>query len=602
MGAKELVILLVCSTVLVCIELVLNTKDFNPQADFQDVVRQAAMQVGAAASRSAVPAGVLISEAAASEVEQTDSVMAAGAVKDLTRKLREAAFRANGGKPVEPLTETVRNEWHKNNPCMSREKLPLRYAARKFVKDLNVSAAWEAVFLEYEILHRTCTTKVQLNISHSDLHKRNTTSGCDYLVCEPTAMSGLGNRILSAASCMIYAVLTQRVLLLPSSSLLAQVMCEPFEGSSWKVNEASIDIPVLSKFWASTDQFLSAVDSSMGSLLKDTLIPNRAIKLHATDFTAELRFHPDKRFFCGTEQNLLRGVTWLYLTSNQYFLPKLFLIPKFRTALEALFPTRMVLTHMLRYSILPGDVVWQRVEQVHEMQPDRTDRRLGVQIRTNRQFQELHLALEAQIKQCALDNELLPQLGLAASDLNKSSQSTNHSSTEESIPAVQSVVESSDNVNRTTVFIASLYNDFELSLRSDYLRNPPANGENVTVVQLSNRLEQTLNSREEDEQALTEIILLSLCDDIIVTPSSTFGGVAKAYGALLPWVIETQSNDVGCVRGPTVDACYGVPARYLSCLYDDPELRGRSVVDVLPYLKDCFPGEIVGGIQVMTLQ
>jgi hypothetical protein len=192
---------------------------------------------------------------------------------------------------------------------------------------------------------------------------------------------------------------------------------------------------------------------------------------------------------------------------------------------------------------------------------------------------------------------------LAASDLNKSSQSTNHSSTEESIPAVQSVVESSDNVNRTTVFIASLYNDFELSLRSDYLRNPPANGENVTVVQLSNRLEQTLNSaRDEDEQELTEIILLSLCDDIIVNPISELGGVAKAYGALLPWVIETQSIDVGCVRGPTVDACYGVPARYLSCLYDDPELRGRSVVDVLPYLKDCFPGEIVGGIQVMTLQ
>ncbi len=73
-------------------------------------------------------------------------LLPAGALKDLTRKLREAAFRANGGKPVDPLTETVRNEWHKNNPCMSREKLPLRYAARKFVKDLNVSAAWDAVF------------------------------------------------------------------------------------------------------------------------------------------------------------------------------------------------------------------------------------------------------------------------------------------------------------------------------------------------------------------------------------------------------------------------------------------------------------------------
>ncbi|KAH9542276.1 hypothetical protein CY35_14G108100 [Sphagnum magellanicum] len=398
---------------------------------------------------------------------------------------------------------------------------------------------------------------------------------------------------------MIYAVLTQRVLLLPSSSLVAEVTCEPFEGSSWKMNEGSIGLPVVPKFLASTDQFLSAVDSSMGrSVLKDTVIPNRAIELHATDFTAEMPIHPEKRFFCSTEQNFLRGVTWLHLRGNNYFLPKLFVIPIFRTALEALFPTRMVLTHMLRYSVLPGDAVWQRVEQVHTMQPDRTDRRLGVQIPTDQQFEETHRT-EALIKQCALDNGMLPQHGLAASDLNTSLQSTNYSS----ISAVQSVIESPGTVNRTTVFIASLYNNFEVSLRSDYLRNPPANGEYVTVVQLSNRLEQTLNSaRDEDKQALTEIILLRLCDDIIVIPISEVGDVAKAYGALLPWVIETQSIDVGCLRGPTVDACYSTPSRYLSCPYDDPELHGRSVFDVVPYLKDCFPGEIPGGIQVMTVQ
>jgi hypothetical protein len=236
------------------------------------------------------------------------------------------------------------------------------------------------------------------------------------------------------------------------------------------------------------------------------------------------------------------------------------------------------------------------------MQPDRTDRRLGVQIPADQQFEETHL-IETLIKQCALDNGMLPQHGLAASDLNTSLQSTNYSSIEESIPAVQSVIESPGNVNRTTVFIASLYNNFEVSLRSDYLRNPPANGENVTVVQLSYRLEQTLNSaRDEDEQALTEIILLSLCDDIIVIPISELGAVAKAYGALLPWVIETQSIDVDCLRGLTVDACYSTPSRYLSCPYDDPELHGRSVVDVLPYLKNCFLGENPGGIQVMTVQ
>jgi xyloglucan fucosyltransferase len=137
-------------------------------------------------------------------------------------------------------------------------------------------------------------------------------------------MSGLGNRILSAASCMIYAVLTQRVLLLPSSSLLAQVMCEPFEGSSWKVNEGKIGFPVPSTFWLSTEQFLSEVDLFVRSQNKDAIHEDpTTTTVHATDVTirSEQRYQPDNRFFCMTEQKFLRNVTWGYLEGTQHFLP-----------------------------------------------------------------------------------------------------------------------------------------------------------------------------------------------------------------------------------------------------------------------------------------
>jgi xyloglucan fucosyltransferase len=132
---------------------------------------------------------------------------------------------------------------------------------------------------------------------------------------------------------------------------------------------------------------------------------------------------------------------------------------------------------------------------------------------------------------------------------------------------------------------------------------PPANGEQVTVVQLTSRHEQSFYNREEDEQALVEIILLSFSDDVIVSPRSTFGSVAHAYGALQPWVIATQvieGEEANCLKAQSVDACYHTPERYLSCPHD-PEVHGSSVLELVTYIKDCVPGEHPGAIQLIAL-
>jgi xyloglucan fucosyltransferase len=375
------------------------------------------------------------------------------------------------------------------------------------------------------------------------------------------------------------------------------------------VNEGKIGFPVPSGFWLSTEQFLSEVDSSVGSQDPATTT------VHATDMTIrhEWRVQPDNRFFCITEQKFLSNVPWVFLQGNQHFLPKLFVIPSFRTTLESLFPSRLVLTHVLRRSILPGDSVWQRVEQVREMQPDHADRRLGVQIRyIDSQFEALHL-LEMHAQKCALDNGMLPQHGQATtrSDLTRTSQS--NSPTAESNPgdaeSIDDSAASASAVNGTTtvVFVASLHDTFEKSLSSEYLQQAPANArEHVTVVQLTSRHEQSYFNREEDEQALVEIILLSFSDDVIVSPRSTFGNVAHAYGALQPWVIVAQdviegdSQQASCLKAQSVDACYHTPERYLSCPHD-PELDGSSVLELVPYIADCLAGEYRDSIQLITL-
>ncbi|KAH9541307.1 hypothetical protein CY35_14G056100 [Sphagnum magellanicum] len=518
------------------------------------------------------------------------------AVEGLIRDIRLAALLANGGEPVEPLDEDGKKDWNEKNPCMSREKLSLRYAARKYAKDVEANPGWDAVFREYQILHRICTRKVK-NVSQY-FNTRDTSSGCHFMVCDAYNPSGLGNKVLITVSCFLYAVLTQRVLLVPSSNILVTgVMCEPFEGSSWKVDQHTIGLPMSPPLWASMQHFLAVLDSSMAA--HDSAKQKEAMIVYAADVRDNhYGFQPDNRFFCSAEQIFLRNVTWVNLVGNQYFVPKLFGVPSFRATLEALFPTRLVLTHLLRRLLLPGDPVWRQVEKVQAMQPDRADRRLGVQIRYlgfQEQFDSMHIAVESRIKKCALQNGMLPH----HADLAVGNGRRLQSSSSRSHITAQSI--NSSAVRGTTVFIASLYDSFEKSLSSDYLQNPPANGENVTVVQLSNRHDQGY-SVEEDVQALTEIILLSLSDDVIITPKSTFGIVAHGYGALRPWFMEMEffeGPEPPCTEGQTADGCYHIPEKYLYCPYD-PELHDKSILEIVPYVKDCLPADWPGGIQLIT--
>jgi xyloglucan fucosyltransferase len=578
-------------------------------------------------------------------------------VEGLIKDIRAAAVRANGGKAVQPLSDAAKREWHERNPCNSREKLPRIYSRRKFAKDVEANPAWELIFREYTILHRTCTTRIGDLAQY--FRDRNTSTGCKFMMCDPTPGSGLGNKILLTTSCFLYAVLTQRVLLVPSGSLLCDVMCEPFEGSTWKLaHPILLGLGPGSAFFESVDNvFLESSATIAGSgeddeeesqqLLHSSSSNN--VEIYATDVSDFTQFQPHNRFYCPTEQRFLSNVTCVGLVGCQYLIPKLFSIPIFRPTLEALFPTRMVLTHLLRSLMLPTDIVWRSVENVEAMQPDHADRRLGVQIRYFRgpeSFHRLHDGMEYRIKQCTLDNGLLPKQGAPPPPpprpqavVNTTSASTTTTTTNQTSSTARSKHRQPKNIAdrslqssstssrdsstaattktttetapfRTTVFIASLYDSFEKSLTLDYLRNPPANGEKVTVVQLTQKFQQGWTV-EEDAQALVEIILLSFSDDIIVTPMSTFGGVAHAYGALVPWFVQTppwfvdHPEDYGeptgppCIRGQTIDTCQHVPPKKFECRHD-PQFNDISVVGLAPYLQECLVEDVATGIQLIT--
>ncbi|KAL3599571.1 hypothetical protein D5086_007489 [Populus alba] len=85
----------------------------------------------------------------------------------------------------------------------------------------------------YEDLHKRCGPHTKpYNKAFKRLKSSHGSSGgCNYLVWIP--VNGLGNRMISLASTFLYALLTDRVLLVELGNDMSDLFCEPFPNSSW---------------------------------------------------------------------------------------------------------------------------------------------------------------------------------------------------------------------------------------------------------------------------------------------------------------------------------------------------------------------------------
>lgn len=75
------------------------------------------------------------------------------------------------------------------------------------------------------------TESYNKTIQHLKSGSGTSSSDCRYLVW--ISFSGLGNRILTLASAFVYALLTDRVLLLDIQGHMQDLFCEPFPEASW---------------------------------------------------------------------------------------------------------------------------------------------------------------------------------------------------------------------------------------------------------------------------------------------------------------------------------------------------------------------------------
>uniref|UniRef100_J3LBQ4 Fucosyltransferase n=1 Tax=Oryza brachyantha TaxID=4533 RepID=J3LBQ4_ORYBR len=162
---------------------------------------------------------------------------------------------------------------------------------------------------------------------------------------------GLGNRILAIVSAFLYAVLTERALLVaPYGGDVAALFCEPFPGTTWLL-PGGRRFPLRRRF----SKLNGKSRESFGTLLKSDVVsgggngtaswsggrPPTHVYLHL-DGSAD--FH-DKLFYCDEQQGLLHGVPWLSMKTDSYLAPGLFLLPSLQGELDRMFPDKNAPSH-----------------------------------------------------------------------------------------------------------------------------------------------------------------------------------------------------------------------------------------------------------------
>ncbi|CAN6164639.1 unnamed protein product [Urochloa humidicola] len=391
---------------------------------------------------------------------------------------------------------------------------------------------------------------------------------CSYIVSLP--YQGLGNRILAASSAFLYALLTDRVLLIDPSDGMDGLFCEPFPGATWLLPPG---FPL-----AGYASFTNDTAETYGNMVKNEVIGTATGVAPAFAYVylhSDASGH-DKSFFWDEGQALLRRIQWLVMRTDNYIVPGLFLGDAFRAELDALFPERdAVFHHLGRYLFHPNNHVWGLVARYHDAYLAGAARLVGVQVRVFGAQPNSPELLE-QITSCTQKHSgLLPGVLATAEPT-------------ETMPAAAA---SGAIKSKLAVLVTSLKPWYQEKLKSLYWEHAAANGEVVSVHQPSHEEYQRFGVGSHDRKAWAEIYLLSLADELVTTSQSTFGYVAQGLAGVRPWVMYKPDNgpavpDPPCGRAVSMEPCFFAAPNYN--LWKNQWLDTSTV---LPYVKSCadFP-------------
>ncbi|XP_062178560.1 fucosyltransferase 2-like [Phragmites australis] len=385
---------------------------------------------------------------------------------------------------------------------------------------------------------------------------------CKYLVS--ISYSGLGNRILAAASAFLYTLLTDRVLLVDPSKDMGELFCEPFPDTTW-VLPSGFPLTSYTNFSVSTAE-------SYGNLLKNSVIRSDVGDMSTAQLPVFAYVHlnhdatdHDKFFFCDEDQRVLRNIPWLVMRTDNYIVPGLFLVMGFQEEIGRLFPEPdTVFHHLGRYLFHPNNHVWGLITRYYDSYLATAQHRVGIQVRVFGNQPNSPELLE-QITKCTQKKRLLPEL----------------------LTGVQPVVSAPTRKSKA-VLVTSLKSWYYEKMNNMYWEHAAATGEVVSVHQPSHEEFQRSGAKSHDTKAWAEIYLLSLTDALVTTGWSTFGYVAQGLGGLKPWVMYKPDNgtivpDPPCGRDVSMEPCFHAPP-----FYDCRQKRWADTAKIVPQVQHCI--------------
>ncbi|CAM0913843.1 unnamed protein product [Alopecurus aequalis] len=390
----------------------------------------------------------------------------------------------------------------------------------------------------------------------------DTVDGCRYLVL--LSYRGLGNRVLAMVSAFLYAMLTNRVLLVDRGANLPQLFCEPFPAATWLL---PLDFPLEGY----KDLWESAEESYENVTLHNNTGPeseHRFVYLHL-DHAATAG---NRLAYCDDHRQFLHRVQWVVMRADGYIAPNLFLNPVYQEELDQMFPRKDSVFYILsRYLLHPTNHVWGMVTRFYDSYLKNADETLGIQIRVFDKGTPPQTILD-QILECTSQEHLLPGVVASAGAASAPPPPT-----------------AGARARTKAVLMTGLSGWYHDTIREMYWQSASASGEVVSVHQPSHEEEQHFFRIMHDKKALAEMYLLSMTDKIVTSGWSTFGYVGTALGGLTPYIMMNLENrvvaDPRCKRAISMEPCTHGPS-YFDCTSKDFH-KTIDTSRLVPHVRAC---------------
>ncbi|CAM8929680.1 unnamed protein product [Rhodiola kirilowii] len=486
----------------------------------------------------------------------SDGPSAFAEARSLEDKVRKSGdgFSPLGDASVDKLLGGLLVSGFDESSCISRYQSALYRKQSPF----KPSSYLLSRIRSYEALHKRCGPNTEPYQKMLEQLKKGQTaepSDCSYVVW--ISYSGLGNRILTLASAFIYALLTNRVLLVDPGVDIADLFCEPFAEASWLLPR---DFPLMSQF----NSFDQKSQHCYGKILKGASSANSAVPPYVYLHLAHDYDDQDKLFFCDENQDFLRKVPWLIMRTDNYFVPSLFLMPSYERELNSMFPQKEAIFHLIgRYLFHPTNSVWGLITRYYQAYLANADERIGIQIRVFETGPGPFQYVLDQILSCTMKKNLLPEINM------------------------QNPISSPRGKSKSiAVLMTSLSAGYFEKIRNLYWEHSTVDGEIIAVYQPSHEEYQQTGKKMHNRKAWAEMYLLSLSDVLVTSSWSTFGYVAQSLGGLKPWILYKPENsttpDPACQRAMSMEPCFHAPP-----FYDCRAKKGIDTGKLVPHVRHC---------------